>query len=84
MANPTVFVEQFRGDVRMLLKTLDALRADRRAWDALDLGNVIQQSDIPAGTGITTAELAAAIGTTLVAIEALMAAGHATNLYRVT
>lgn len=84
MANNIEYVERLRGDVRGFIAAFNKIKADRAEWDALDLGNVIQQGDIPSGSGITTADLAAAIGTTVDALNALLAAGHATNLYRVT
>lgn len=81
MANPTVFVERFRADVRVLIAAVNALKADSAEYVALDLGNVIQSSDVPGGT--TKAEIIAAL-TSVQAITDLLAQGHATNLYKVT
>jgi len=78
------FVEQVRTQATNLITTIQKLRALRQKQDALDLSNTLNQADIGgANEGIVVAEIVAVLGITLEAFEALIAAGHATNLHRV-
>lgn len=66
-----------------LVEVADRLRALRREWDYLGLGEALP---VDLGTlgheGITRAQIAA-VYTTADAIEALLAQGHGTNLAQV-
>jgi hypothetical protein len=78
------YVEQVRTQSTNLLTTIHKLRALRQKQDALDLGNTLNQSDIGgANEGILVADVVAVLGVTLEAFEALLTAGHATNLHKV-
>ena len=66
-----------------LLKTVHRLRALRNEWDSLDAGTVITDSMIGGdNNGITKAQVAAVIGTTVDSLNTLLNSGHATNLYK--
>ena len=66
-----------------LIEAIDRLRALKKESDALDLGNTLTEADFEGQTHLAAADITAVTGTTLAAIETLMAAGHATNLYKV-
>ncbi len=67
-----------------LIVALDQLRALKKESDALDLGNALTTEDFAGSNAhLDTADIVAVTGTTLTALEALMAAGNATNLYTV-
>lgn len=77
------FVTRYRQGVTRLLQASDELQALDREYVALDLGNSLMDGDFDgANVGITKAQLVAAVGS-VEAIDALLATGHATNLYRV-
>jgi hypothetical protein len=79
-SNPD-FISRYRQDTTAFLRALDALMAARRQWDALDLGNTLTEEDFAgANADLTVAELTAAVSS-VDAINAFVAAGHATNLY---
>lgn len=67
-----------------LITAIDSLRALKNESDALDLGSTFSLDDFKNDNGhLTKEDIIAVTGTTLTAIEALMIAGHATNLYKV-
>ena len=86
MTNPihSNHISRVRQASTTLLNAIDDLKALKAESDALDLGNALVPEDF-AGTNahLNTAQIIAVTGTTLAAIEALLAAGHATNLYTV-
>jgi hypothetical protein len=94
--NPTHsdYITLVRQATKDLLAVLDRLRALSRQSTALDLPNALADGErlatpptfgdfAGANSHLATADITAVIGTTLPAIEALLAAGHATNLYKV-
>ena len=82
--NTNVFVTQVSTQAANLIHTLDRLRALRNKYDALDLGNTLNQADIGGDNdGIVIAEVTAVLGNTLEAFEGLMNTGHATNLHTI-
>lgn len=84
MARPSDFVSLVRQETTNLLTSIDRLHALKAEWDALDYGNSLPEEAF-AGTNadVDRAAIAAVIGTTLSALDGLLAAGHATNLYKV-
>jgi len=86
MANPTYsdHITNVRNATREFIAVINKYRALSRQSVALDLPNVMTADDFAGeNANILPADLTAVIGTTLSAIEALLAAGHATNLYKV-
>ena len=82
--NTNIFVTQVSTQAANLINTLNKLRALRNKYDALDLGNTLVQEDIGGDNeGIVIAEITAVLGSTLEALETLMAAGHASNLHKI-
>lgn len=82
IARHSDFISLTRQEVARLIQTIDNLHALRAEWTALDYGNSITTDDfVGANADTTLAELSSVIGTTLSAIDGLLAAGHATNLY---
>lgn len=79
------FITKTRQATTSLIEANAELNVLLSEWNALDLINEITDEDFTGdNAGLTTAELAAVIGTTLSAINALMAQGHATNLYKIS
>lgn len=86
MANPVYsdHITKVRQASTQLIAALDTLRALKAESDALDLGNALTEEDFAgANAHLNTAQIVAVTGTTLSALETLLAAGHATNLYTV-
>lgn len=78
------FVTLVRQDSQQLITVLDSMNALRREWDSAGyLGNMPPEAFEGDNAGATEDEIAAVIGTTLDALNALMASGHLTNLYSV-
>lgn len=76
-------IVELRRAVGETLASFNKLRALRREWDALGLSSDIAPADfVGPNVGLETANLTA-VYVTMEAIEALMAQGHATNLYSV-
>jgi hypothetical protein len=84
MARPSDFITQVRQEVTTLLETINHLDGLRLEWDGLDYGNTLELSDFE-GTNseVDTSEIAAAIGTTLDALNGLLNTGHRSNLLKV-
>jgi hypothetical protein len=77
-------ITKIRNATTNLVTAIEALQTINVEWTYLDLGNVIQLGDFTGlHEGLTVADLSAVIGTTLGAIDSLLAAGHGTNLYKV-
>jgi UDP-N-acetylenolpyruvoylglucosamine reductase len=73
-------VMQTRASAAQLLAAIDDLTAQRATYDRLGLGdNQILGDEAFGGTGTSRADYRAAI-VTIDAIQALLAAGHGTNL----
>lgn len=86
MSRKSDFVHDVETNVTTLIDAYNALRANKREWVALDYGgsNLITPQDLEgASTGASVEDIANLLGTTVDAIEALLAQGHATNLYKV-
>lgn len=86
MSRKSDFVHDVQQNVTDLIDAYNALRANRREWDAMDYGNSnpITPDDLEGSSGMVNAgDIASAVGTTVDAIEGLLAQGHATNLYKV-
>ena len=82
--NTNTFITQVSTQAANLIATLQKLRALRSKYDALDLGNTLVQDNIGGDNeGILIADVTAVLGNTLEALEALMTAGHATNLHKI-
>jgi hypothetical protein len=83
MQNSTerTFIRNYVSGVETLLEGYQKLISLKKQYDALDLGNTIQEDDFLEFVGMTIGELKAAI-TSISAIETLFGQGHATNLYR--
>lgn len=65
-----------------LLTVLNQLHLLRQEWDALDYISTYDDAELSGDNeGKTKAQLAAVLGTSLDALDALLAAGHATNLF---
>ena len=81
------FVSEVRQLSTTLIQTINGMNALRTEWDGLDYGNTLDDEGSDAFDGansdVTSAEVAAVIGTTLDALNGLMAAGHRTNLLHV-
>jgi len=85
-------ITRVRQATTQLIDAINQLRALKAEWDALDLGNKIDDGkrddstpsfgDFEGQTHLTKADIAAAFNT-LAAIETLLNQGHATNLYRI-
>lgn len=81
-------ISEQRQAVTALIESIDKLRALLAEWNALGLdAAAIDAAQAAAGdglgnSGITGAQVTA-VYTTLGALESLLAAGHATNLYGV-
>lgn len=77
-------ITRIRQATTKLIEAIEELEAMKKNWIYLDLGNVLTVDDfINQHEGLTVADLTAVGGTTLDAIEALLAAGHGTNLYKI-
>lgn len=84
-ANETnTYISQIRTQATNLITTLQKLHALEEKRVALDLGNVLNQTDIGGDNeGIQLSDCLAVITTTLTAFDAVMDAGHATNLHKI-
>ena len=79
--NHSDFISNSRAASGALITAIDQLRALRKSSDALNLAETLVPDDFAGNTDVDTADVMAVIGTTLDAIETLLAQGHATNLY---
>jgi hypothetical protein len=75
-------ITRIRAAATNLTDAIEELQAVKKEWDYLDLGNAIVVGDFrDRHEGLTVTDLANVVGTTLGAIDTLLAAGHGTNLY---
>ena len=59
------------------------MRGLKAEWSAAGFSEGLADEDlVDENAGMTNAELSAVIGTTLTAIEAMLATGHSTNLHK--
>ena len=66
-----------------LLESVNDMRGLKAEWSAAGYLDGLEDSDmINENAGITNGQLSAVVGTTLQAIEVLLAAGHSTNLHK--
>jgi len=83
MTGPT-FITRERDAITALMHAFETLASLAAPYTALDLGNTLTPEDFAAGnTDVTLAQLVAAVGS-VAALQAVLAAGHATNLYRLS
>ncbi len=87
MVGPT-FIRDYRQGVTALLTAFETLRALQLPYDKLDLGTTLTDEDFTQGhSDITKTQFVAAVGSVQAfeaAFQTLAAAGHLTNLYRLT
>jgi hypothetical protein len=77
-------INQVRKASAALLSAVHQLRALSAEAAALDLDSALTTEDFAGGNSyLSAADISAVTSTTLTAIDALLAAGHATNLYKV-
>lgn len=75
-------VSKVRAQVRALLEAVNELAALRSEWDALGMSSALQDTDmIGENEGLLAVDIAN-VYTSATAINNLLAAGHATNLYK--
>lgn len=78
----TKLIEDIRQAVTNLLNAKERLDNLSDQWTATDAGTVLQTEDfLETNAGLAVADLAAVMGVSLPALNALLAQGHATNLY---
>lgn len=83
-ADTNTYISQIRTQATNLLTTIQKLHALEDKRVALDLGNVLNQADVGGSNeGILISDCLAVITTTLTAFDAVMDAGHATNLHKI-
>jgi hypothetical protein len=83
-ARQSDWISLTRQQATALIETVDQLNALRAEWTGLDYGNTLTEEDFAgANSDVTQEEIAAVIGVTLDAINALWAQGHLTNLLQV-
>ena len=77
------FVVRLRMASTKVIDGVNELDALKREWDRMGYSSSLGNEDIvDENAGITNTNCADVIGTTLTAIEALLAAGHGTNLHK--
>lgn len=75
-------ISMVRAQVRALLEAVNELAALRSEWDALGMSSALQDTDmIGENEGLLAVDIAN-VYTSATAINNLLAAGHATNLYK--
>lgn len=85
MARKSDFVAEVRQNTSDMIDAYNRLRANLREYMALDYGNTnpITPEDLQGSSADADIEaVAALLGTTVPAIEDFLAAGHATNMYK--
>jgi hypothetical protein len=83
MSRHSDFVTLVRQESVAVLDAIDNLNALRKEYDQLDYSNTLgNDAFVGSNADVTKAELMSVIGTTLDSLNALMAAGHGTNLQR--
>jgi len=79
--NKEAFVVELQQSAAVFLAAVHRLRAIQTQYNALDLGSIITDADMPAESGLTAADVIAAMSS-IAAVEALLVQGHNTNLYK--
>ena len=84
VTDTNIFVEAARTQAANLILTIQKMQALKDKMTALDLANTLNQEDIGGDNeGVLVADVVAVLGTTLTALNALLAEGHATNLHKI-
>lgn len=84
IADTNTYISQIRTQSTNLITTLQKLQALEEKRVALDLGSTLNQADIGGDNdGILITDCMAVLTTTLTAFQAVMDAGHGTNLHKV-
>lgn len=81
MSRENDFITESRSAARAIWDGINQLKALQREFNALDYGTTL---DVGVGenAGITAAQVGAVVFDTTTALEAVLAAGHATNMAR--
>ena len=83
-ADTNTYISQVRTQATNLLTTLQKLHALEDKRVALDLGTTLNQADVGGDNeGILITDCMAVLTTSLAAFDAVLDAGHATNLHKV-
>lgn len=78
------YISQIRTQATNLITTIQKMHALEDKRVALDLGNTLNQGDVGGDNdGIQIADCLTVITTTLTAFDAVLAAGHSTNLHKI-
>lgn len=85
MNRPSDFVTEIRQLSTVFLQTVNGMDSLRREWDGLDYLHSLTESGAFEGSNsdVDVDDIAAVIGTTLDAINALLNSGHRTNLLNI-
>ena len=84
VTDTNIFITAARTQAANLLLTIEKMQALTNKMTALDLANALNQADIGGDNeGVLIADVVAVLGTTLTALNTLLAAGHATNLHKI-
>jgi hypothetical protein len=81
MARQSDFISATRAVSNRLIDAVNEARALRREWDSLDYGNTITEEAFTGDNAELDIDAIAAFFTSIDALEAVLAQGHATNLY---
>lgn len=85
MPRKSDFVAEIRQNTTDMIDAYNRLRANLREYVALDYGNTnpITPEDLQGSSeGAEPQDIANLLGTTVPAIEAFLAQGHSTNMYK--
>lgn len=84
VTDTNTYITQVRTQATNLITTLQKMQALEEKRVALDLGATLNQSDIGGdNAGIVLTDCMAVLTTTLTAFNAVLDAGHGTNLHKV-
>ena len=84
VTDTNTYISQIRTQATNLITTLQKLHALEEKRVALDLGNTLNQTDIGGDNeGILLTDCMAVLTTTLAAFDAVLDAGHGTNLHKI-
>ena len=73
------YITQARSANRAIWDGIHALKALQSEWNALDYGSTLDEG-VGENAGITAPEVGAVVFDTATALEAVLSAGHATNM----
>ncbi len=82
IARESDFVTEARAHATALVEAIENLKAMQSEWSAMDYGTTMDPLT-GAHEGLTPADIGAVVVATADAMVALLATGHATNLYKV-